>query len=205
MDEMETFDFLKRLSDGIGIMFGPTCETLIHDMSVPNHPIIYISNGHVSSRKIGSTEDIYGDTTIDEAVFLDKDFINHHVLSKRGKRIKSSTFHLKGDDYHYAFGINYDFSQMYEYQKMISEFMKVSTELNEAISESGDNGLIGIFDSCLESLSKPVSKLNRSDRLRLISMLIEQNTFSFQKSVPYIADKLGVSRNTVYKYIRELE
>ncbi len=205
MDKKEAFDFLKRLSDGIAIMFGPTCEALIHDMSVPNHPINYISNGHVTSRKVGSTEDVYGDVTSDEAVFLDKDFINHLVLSKKGKRIKSSTFHLKGEDYHYAFGINFDITHIYQYHKLQGELIKVSTELHEAINENDDSKLSSIVEHCLDAIGKPINQLNKSDRLRLMAMLMEQNALSFQKAVPYIAEKLGVSRNTVYKDLKELE
>lgn len=186
-------------------MFGATCETLIHDMSVPNHPIIYISNGHVSSRKIGSTEDIYGYSTTGEDVDLHRDYVNHLVISKRGRRLKSSTFHMKGEDYHYAFGINFDFTNFYEFQKLQEDFLKVSTELYDAINEDDDNRLSSIFENCLEIIGKPVERLNRIDRLRLISLLKEYNAFSFQKSVPYISERLNLSRNTIYKYIKELE
>ena len=41
-------------------MFGSTCETLVHDMGVPTHPILSIYNGHVSGREVGSTMDIMG-------------------------------------------------------------------------------------------------------------------------------------------------
>lgn len=174
-------------------------------MSVPNHPIIYISNGQVSSRKIGSTEDIYGNISASEDIDLDKDYVNHLVISKRGQRIKSSTFHLKGEDYHYAFGINFDITDFYEFHKLQDDFLKVSTELHEAIKEDSSNELSSIFDNCLEHIGKPVERLNRADRLRLISLLKEQNAFSFQKSVPYISERLNLSRNTIYKYIRELE
>lgn len=186
-------------------MFGSACETLIHDMSVPNHPIIYISNAHVSSRKIGSTEDIYGYDTTNEDVDLDRDYVNHLVISKRGRRIKSSTLHMKGEDYHYAFGINFDITNFYEFQKLQEDFLKVSTELYEAISEDDDNRLSSVFENCLNIIGKPVERLNRTDRLRLISLLKEQNAFSFQKSVPYISERLNLSRNTIYKYIKELE
>lgn len=205
MDKKEALEFLKRLADGIATMFGPTCETLVHDMSVPGHPIVYISNGHVTSRKIGSTEDIYGDFTKEPSSALDRDFINHLVISKSGQRIKSSTFHMKGNDYHYAFGINFDFSYMYEFSKMQENLMEVSSDLHEAINEDDNNRLSAIYQNCMEAIGKPVEKMNRSDRLRLISLLKEQNAFSFQKSVPYISEKLNLSRNTVYKYIRELE
>ena len=52
--------FLDRLARGIAEMFGSSCETMVHDMSQPSHPILSIYNGHVSGRKVGSTLDILG-------------------------------------------------------------------------------------------------------------------------------------------------
>ena len=60
MDREEAFEFLDRTARGIAEMFGSTCETLVHDMSVPEHPILSIYNGHVSGRGVGSTMDILG-------------------------------------------------------------------------------------------------------------------------------------------------
>ena len=37
-----------------------------------------------------------------------------------------------------------------------------------------------------------------------LAMLEQRNAFSYRKSVPYVAKRLGVSRYTVYKYLSEL-
>lgn len=46
MDREEAFEFLDRTARGIAEMFGSTCETLVHDMGDPRHPILSIYNGH---------------------------------------------------------------------------------------------------------------------------------------------------------------
>ena len=60
MTREEAFEFLDRTARGIAEMFGSTCETLVHDMGVPTHPILSIYNGHISGRTVGSTMDILG-------------------------------------------------------------------------------------------------------------------------------------------------
>ena len=60
MDRDEAFEFLDRTARGIAEMFGSSCETLVHDMGDPSHPILSIYNGHVSGREVGSTMDILG-------------------------------------------------------------------------------------------------------------------------------------------------
>ena len=46
--------------------------------------------------------------------------------------------------------------------------------------------------------------LNKKDRMRVITLLEQNNAFSYRKSVPYVAKHLGVSRYTIYKYLGEL-
>ncbi len=42
MDKAEALQFLDRTARGIAEMFGTSCETLVHDMSRPDHPILVI-------------------------------------------------------------------------------------------------------------------------------------------------------------------
>ena len=203
MNKKEALEFLDRLAKGISEMFGSNCETLVHDMSVPKHPIVVIYNGHVTNRKAGSTEDVYGDLAKYKSSYLEGDFINHLAVYKSGKFIKSTTFHLKGEDYHYALGINYDFTHMREFSNVLENFMKVESDLQSAISEAGENKLSSIFDSCLEAVGKPIERMNKSDRLRLISLLKREKAFDFSKAVPYVSSRRNLSRYTIYKYIKE--
>ena len=55
MNRDEAFEFLDRTARGIAETFGSNCETLVHDMSIPSHPILVIYNGHISGRSAGST------------------------------------------------------------------------------------------------------------------------------------------------------
>ncbi|WP_367363488.1 PAS domain-containing protein [Mesotoga sp.] len=86
MNKKEALEFLDRLAKGISEMFGSNCETLVHDMSVPKHPIVVIYNGHVTNRKAGSTEDVYGDLAKYKSSYLEGDFINHQ--SSKGVQIR---------------------------------------------------------------------------------------------------------------------
>ena len=54
-------------------------------------------------------------------------------------------------------------------------------------------------------MGKPLESLSKTDRLKLVALLRQRSAFSYRKSVPYVAGRLGVSRYTVYKYLEELE
>ena len=107
MTRDEAFEFLDRTARGIAETFGSSCETLVHDMGLPSHPILSIYNGHVSGREVGSTVDILGNSRELDDDALKTDFVNLYATTPSGKQIKSSTFHLIGEDYNLALGINF--------------------------------------------------------------------------------------------------
>ena len=204
MDRDEAFEFLDRTARGIAEMFGSSCETLVHDMGVPSHPILSIYNGHVSGRTVGSTQDILGtDRGLDDDTRR-SDLVNLAATTPSGQQIKSSTFHLSGEGYDLALGINFDYTSLVYANRILVDLMSAEADLRSALWQGGESALADLFDQCLAALGKPTDALGKADRLKLVAMLEQKNAFSYRKSVPFVARRLGVSRYTVYKYLDEL-
>ena len=207
MSREEAFELLCRLAQGIAGMFGDNCETLVHEMEGNRIKNVVIFNGHVSGRSAGSTLSIYGkDTMEDDAdgTNLDQDFLNQMVVTPSGKNIKSSTFHVRGADFHYALGINYDVTVMGQMRHVLENFTEAAGSLMISISEERSD-LESIFNACLEVFSKPPARMRKADRLALVALLKEKGAFHLQRSVPYVAERMGVSKYTIYNYLNELE
>jgi len=202
MTRDEAFEFLDRTARGIAETFGSSCETLVHDMGLPSHPILSIYNGHVSGREVGSTVDILGNSRELDDDALKTDFVNLYATTPSGKQIKSSTFHLIGEDYNLALGINFDFTALTFANRILLDLMSADADLQSAMWRGGEDRLADLFDQCLTAVGKPVNALTKADRLRLVD---QKAAFSFRKSVPYVSRRLGVSRYTVYKYLNEVE
>lgn len=200
----EAFEFLDRTARGIAEMFGASCETLVQDMGSPNHPILSIYNGQVSGREVGSTLDIMGSGKSLDATALTTDFVNLYATTPSGSQIKSSTFHLMGEGYNLALGIDFDFTSLAFANRTLMGLMNADADLQSAIWTGGEGQLGQIFEECLASLGKPSDELSKRDRMHLIALLDQKNAFSFRKSVPYVAARLKVSRYTIYKYLGEL-
>lgn len=206
MTRDEAFEFLDRTARGIAEMFGSCCETLVHDMGLPTHPILSIYNGHVSGREVGSTMDIMGiGLELDEHATT-TDQVNLSAVTPDGRQTKSSTFHMIGEDYNLALGINFDYSSLVFADRVLTDLMKTPSDLQSALWREKDaRQLDELFDSCLGILGRPADKLTKAERVRLTSLLEERGAFSYRKSVPYVAGRLGVSRYTIYKYLSELD
>ncbi len=205
MTRNEAFEFLDRTARGIAEMFGSSCETLVHDMTVATHPILSIYNGHVSGRSVGSTMDILGaGWTLDEEALV-TDLVNLSATTPNGQQIKSSTFHLIGEDYNLALGINFDVTALVFANRTLMDLMNARSDLQSALWQGGDSRqLEEIFEDCLNAVGKPVSALTKKDRIKVVTLLEQRNAFSFKKAVPFVANRLQVSRYTVYKYLGEL-
>lgn len=205
MNREQAFEFLDRTARGIAETFGSNCETLVHDMSIPSHPILSIYNGHVSGRSVGSTVDILGNESELDEEALTTDLVNLYASTPSGQQLKSSTFHMIGEDYNLALGINFDYSSLVYANKILVGLMSADADLKSALWSNADaSSLSDILEECLAAVGKPVSVLSKADRLKVIALLRQRNAFTFQKAVPQVAQRLGVSRYTVYKYLSEL-
>jgi len=206
MNREDMLAFLKNEAQGIAKMFGPNCETIVHDMTRPGHPILAIYNGTVTGRDIGSTADIFGDIgNYDETIYKNKDYTNQMVLSRDGRTFKSSTFNIVGDDFHFALGINMDITNMVRATQMLTEMSATSGDLQQTLMQDARSQLEELLRECVSAVGKEPEAMKKTDRMRIIRMLYKRRAFTYQKSVAIVAERLNVSRYTVYKYMHELE
>ncbi len=205
MTRDEAFEFLDRTARGIAEMFGSCCETLVHDMGVPTHPILSIYNGHVSGREVGSTMDIMGiGLELDEQAAT-SDQVNLAAATPDGRLTKSSTFHMIGEGYNLALGINFDYTSLSFAAGVLGDLTRARSDLQSALWREGDGKRLDeIFDACQGAMGRPGEALDKAARQRFVELLRRRGAFSFRKSVPYVAGRLGVSRYTIYKDLAEL-
>ncbi len=163
--------------------------------------MLAIYNGHVSGRSVGSTRDVTG---VEQDLYLDNDVVNLLAVTPSGQQTKSSTFSIKGEDYHLGFGINYDFTPLAYANRVLLDLMHTEVDFHSAVYKPRDNGISELFDSALLRVGKPAREMNKADRLRVIEYLKNMDAFSYRRAVPYVAAHLGVSRYTIYKYLDEV-
>lgn len=203
------FDGLNRTAHAIAETFGSSCETLIHDMLKPGHPVVAIYNGHISGRQVGSTASIFGDDLgereIDYDTFNAEDATNTLAITNSGRHVKSTTIAFRGKDYHYALGINFDFTALIAASNIFNNLTSTDANLGDHIARQAGTSLESIFEDCVRTIGKPLVKMKKPDKVQLIALLMDRKAFDFQKSVSYVAEQLGLSRYTVYKYIHEVE
>lgn len=197
--------FLDALAVIISEMFGNHCEVVISDLDNPEHSVLSIYNGHVTGRSVGDPLNTRSGELIERSKGGYN--INYKKANKKIKKeIKSSTIVTKAFGRNLSFCINYDCDELTAIQKTLKKFLSMGDEVYDEFEEV-DNGELAEhkFLIELEKMNKPIVSMNKKDRIQLIKNLKEAGVFKIQKSVPYIAEQLGLSRYTIYNYLNEIE
>lgn len=207
MGREEMLDFLKRIADGISVMFGSNCEVVIHDLENSESSILYITNNHVTEREVGDKLDLLGTRDIDE-LYKGVDLVNLNGISKNNHLLKCSTFHAKGEEYHFALGVNFDYTNVLMIQNLVNDLTRVGDSIEIAASEKDENleqKLDELYKNAVNHIGKPIPFMRKRERVEMIRFLQDKGAFSIHKSIPIIAEKMKVSRYTIYNYLREIK
>jgi len=205
------------LAKTIAQMFGKNCEVVLHDFSTPQHSIVEIENGHVTGREIGAPitdfalliwrKGGYGKKNVDKIV-------NYRTKTKDGKILKSSTVFIR-DDQKKIIGclcINYDLTEYLMFNKVMGEFCTTidldnekSKKETETFACDVDEVLKGIIKKAIDEVGKPVSIMQKDDKLRVAKIVDEKGGFLIKGAISQTADEICVSRYTIYNYLEELK
>ena len=68
-----------------------------------------------------------------------------------------------------------------------------------------ENSLAALYEEALVKVNKPARSFRKADRQTLIRLLNEKNFFGLAKCIPFLSEKLDVSKYTIYKDLNELD
>ncbi len=196
---------LRQLAEGLRRLFDPLCEVVIHEFSDLEHSIVCLE-GNITGRAIGGAAT---DLLLEKFESGDTDQDLHCYLTSLpgGRVMKSSTIFLRDDDgrAYGAFCVNFDITSFLRFEKMLNGF--VATEDRNGVSEMlTDNLHLTLQEMVAETLHEmgdSPSLMSREDKVALIQRLHKKGIFQVKKAVPILADLLGLSRATLYNYLRE--
>ncbi|MEL7564436.1 MAG: PAS domain-containing protein [Dehalobacterium sp.] len=195
-------------ADALVETFGTSCEIAIHEFSHPESSVVYLA-GNVVGRQIGSpiTEPLelqlrlYGDNV--------PNIYNFTRRLKDGRNTKCSNIFIRDDQGKVigCFCINYDLSLIEAIKMFTDEWIppkdKTENLLEEKYSDIS-NVLSQIINDTLSRYSKPVSLMQKEDKLKIVEALDEKGVFLIKGSVENVANAIGVSRYSIYNYLDEI-
>lgn len=208
IDEKAIFQVLENVTEGVARAFGSNCEVILHSLDDLRHSVVKIVNGHVTGRHIGSPMTDYGLKLLNEADSLVDDVVGvYNTKSDDGRLLKSVSILLRNSEGKIIgiMCINIDLSV--PLLDFIKEFSTIADVSYEKAIEHFPSTLDDLVNETLESLRNDAdiqAKLSHSEKNKAIVMeLYRRGMFRVAGAVDLVAKKMGISRYTVYNYIRE--
>ncbi len=200
-----TFALLRQLAVALQRLFAPLCEVVIHDFADFEHSIVHIE-GNVSSRQLGGAAT---DLLLERARAGDTDSDLYCYKTRLGgdRVMKSLTIFLRDDDGHAygAFCVNYDITALSEIEKIVGAMTLngVDDAVSEMLSDDINETIRGIISETLAEIEGEPCFLSRDGKIDFVSRLDSRGIFQVKKAAPIVAEQLGLSRATVYNYLKE--
>lgn len=219
----EIIETYKHFAQFLGKTLGPNYEVVLHviDDDEGAH-IEEIVNGYISGRTVDSPLTSYALDRIQSKDYLYTDYdIHYKVLAKPGHEVYGSTFYIKnGEELLGLLCINADQSQfidkLCELMRMIpggsqtvgDYFTPNSHQANAAIEVLSSDMSDVISDSVSEVIDldrlKCEHALTKSEKLEIMRKLKARGIFNMKGAIPKVAEFIGVSEPTVYRYLNEI-
>lgn len=200
---------LENLADSIVALFGKNCEACVHDLTSLQNSLVYLQ-GNVTGRQLGAPATDLLARRLKKDGANPKDMHNYQTTTEDGRTLKSSTSFVK--DSHgkpvAAFCINFDTTDFYNASQALSPFLS-TTDFNqddshETFCHSVEQTVEVVFKQGIQEVGKHPVTMNVEEKTRLIEFLEENGTFQLKGAVDEVAHLMGVTKFTVYNYLKKV-
>lgn len=211
--QAKNLEFLKRIAKGITIIFGKRCEVVIHDFTDISSSLVHVE-GDLTQRSIGApiTDLVY--KLVNDFGNDAPDKLGYKNTLDNGKILKCSTMFVRDDEgtIEGCICINFDVSDFVFLSKAFFEFDSLKPAVNgngsdhpaEHYAKNFPETMESVIDGMLADYSKVPTMMNREEKKQLVQKLDKSGVFNIKGAVNYMAKVLGVSRYTVYSYLKEV-
>lgn len=183
------------------------CEVVLHDFRTPEQSIVGIE-GNVTHRTVGGSMSQIGLTMLAEGNEA-KDRINYVTRTRTQQVLKSLTVALRDErgDVFGAFCINFDVTSIANLSNNLRTFLDgdKSTVITNVHFGNDTAEVAKVLLEEVIAESEPTGTLTDASRIHdFVALLDRRGYFGVRYSVPLLAEYLGVSRATVYNYLKEV-
>lgn len=215
-EDRRILEAIEPIVSGLASFLGKHCEVLLHTLEDLSRSITYIENGQVTGRESGAPitdlalqvlrkveDNVEPDGTIGQ------DHLIYMARTTDGRPLRSITIVIRNHDRPIGMlCLNYDLSvPLHE----VIDLMNTFSTSNDNDQDSPEHYMMSADELVARSIDVAISKvtpmrgLSPQHRNRMIvNDLNQQGIFDIKGSVDMISNELGVSRFTIYNYLRSL-
>jgi len=139
-----------------------------------------------------------------------EDMHNYKTTTGDGRSLKSTTTFIKDSMGRpiAAFCINLDTTDFYNASQALLPLLNIQENNHELSKEtfahSTGETVEALFSQAVEQIGKHPTSMNVDEKTQLIRQLEENSTFLLKGAVEMVAQRLGVTKFTVYNYLKKV-
>ncbi len=204
-----TLESIAPIVAGVADIFGRNCEVILHSFEDPGHSVMEIANSHITGRKVGSPITDLGLNVLVQSFANKQDIVgSYYTRTETGKLFKSITILIRNSAKK-PIGmlcINIDVSA--PLIDFVNDFVPKTEERNQTVENfpTEINELVhSSVEDCMTkiNLRKGISAAEKNKMI--IAELAEKGVFDIKGAIDIVAGEMGISKYTIYHYIREIK
>jgi predicted transcriptional regulator YheO len=199
------------LVDFLADFMGENTEVVLHDLTDWQHSVMAIRNGHISGRQVGAPITEMSLRILRSEMHKKTPYkYNDHKKTAAGETMKSASWFIK-DENETLIGmlcLNSDCQELLAARNLLDKMLKPPITDKDRPEKGPDKINIDVkalVDNNLEhvgfGLSKRIKKISKDEKVEVAGKLDEMGTFTVKGTIWYLANSMGVSVPTLYRYI----
>ncbi len=203
------FSNLQRIVDAVVSLLGKNCEACIHDLTLLENSLVYIQ-GDVTGRKPGAPATDLLMKMLKKNNGKAEELHNYKTTTADGRSLKSTTTFIRDATGKpvAAFCINLDTTDFYNASQALLPFINIQENSHqtktETFAHSAGETVEALFIQAVEQIGKHPATMNVREKTELTRLLEENGTFLLKGAVEQVAQLLGVTKFTVYNYLKKV-
>ncbi|MEJ5357486.1 MAG: PAS domain-containing protein [Desulfobacterales bacterium] len=201
---------LSQIADSLVRTFPRHLEVVVHDLSDPRHSIRHIA-GDVTRRKAGGPlTDLVVRALRREGREI-RDRYNYRTTTRDGRVLKSTTTFIRDrrGEIVAAFCVNFDTTDYRNAAQALEIFSTAEASFDgdekiETFATSIHETIEALFEQTIARIGKQPPYMSTPERIDLLRALEENGVFRIKGSVDQVARRMGISKYTVYGYLKKI-
>ena len=198
----------EAVVDGIASLIGPFCEIVLHSLEDLNTSAIKIANGENTGRQVGSPITDLALKMLQDIEGSERNFSRScFSRAKGGVLMKSITVAIRNGNNRVigllCVNVNLDapFSQVLQSFMPTEEAKEAASSVNFAsdVEELVDQTV----ERTIEEINADKSVSNNTKNRQIVMELFDKGIFDIKDAINRVAERLNISKHTVYLYIRQ--
>ncbi|WP_131866337.1 helix-turn-helix transcriptional regulator [Biostraticola tofi] len=199
----------EAVVDGLAMLIGEHCEIVLHSLEDLKCSAIRIANGEHTGRKVGSPisdlalrmlHDMADeDTSVSRAYF---------TRAKNGVLMKSVTIAIRNREKRVIGLLCINMNLDVPFSQIMQTFIPPETQENPPsvnFASSVDDLVAQTLEFTIEEVNADRSVTNNAKNRQIVLNLYEKGIFDIKDAINQVADRLNISKHTVYLYIRQFK